>query len=81
MTIAKKVKKVSIKDVAKKEVMEIIKKALTESGVEFKDGVDFGMTSGTIIVSHKLADIQIKPISPKAGIDRYAEVVEEEEVK
>lgn len=78
MATIKKAKKVNPKDIAKKEVMEIIQKALQENGIEFKDGVDYGMTAGTIIVSHKIADIQIKPISPKAGLDRYAEIVEEE---
>lgn len=74
----KKAKKVNPKDIAKKEIMAIIQKALEENGIEFKDGVDYGMTNGTIIVSHKIADVQIKPISPKAGLDRYQEVVEEE---
>lgn len=78
MTTIKKAKKVNPKDIAKKEVMGIIRKALEENGIEFKDGADYGMTSGTIIVSHKVSDVQIKPISPKAGLDRYAEIVEEE---
>lgn len=77
MTTIKKAKKVTPKDVAKKEVMAIIEKAFTENGIEFADGADFGMTKGTIIAKHKNADVQIKPISPKAGVDRYAEVVEE----
>ena len=77
MATIKKVKKVNPKDIAKKEVMEIIQKALEENGIEFKDGADYGMTAGTIIVSHKIADVQIKPISPKAGLDRY-EIAEEE---
>ena len=73
----KKVKKVNPKDIAKKEVMTIIEKALLENGLEFKDGIDYGMTKGTIIVSHKIADVQIKPISPKAGLDRYEVAIEE----
>ena len=77
-TIVKKVKKVNPKEVAKLEIMEIIQNALLENGVEFKDGVDYGMTKGTIIVTHNLTDVQIKPISPKSGLDRYAEIVEEE---
>lgn len=78
MATVKKAKKVNPKDIAKKEIMAIIQQALEENGIEFKDGVDYGMTNGTIIVSHKIADVQIKPISPKAGLDRYQEVVEEE---
>lgn len=74
----KKTKKVNPKDIAKKEVMEIIHNALRENGIEFEDGANYGMTKGTIVVSHKIADVQIKPISPKAGLDRY-ELAEEEE--
>ncbi len=79
MTKAKKVvvrtKKVNEKDIAKEEIMAIIHKALEENGIAFKDGVDYGMTRGTIIVEHEKADVQIKPISPKAGLTRYQEVV------
>ncbi len=77
MATVKKAKKVNPKDIAKQEVMAIIQRALEENGLELKDGVDYGMTKGTIIVSHKIADIQIKPISPKAGVDRY-EIAEED---
>ena len=83
MTTAKKVvkrtKKVNEKDIAKNEIMAIIKKALEDNGISFKDGVDYGMTKGTIIVEHEKADVQIKPITPKAGITRYQEVVYVEE--
>ena len=57
--------------------MKIIQRALEESGIEFKDGTEYGMTAGTIIVSHKIADVQIKPISPKSGLERYPELIEE----
>lgn len=73
----KKVKKVNPKDIAKKEVMAVIEKALLENGYTISDGTEYGMTKGTIIVNHKIADVQIKPISPKAGLDRY-EIAEEE---
>ena len=73
--VIKRVKKVNEKDIAKNEIMEIIQKALEENGINFKDGVDYGMTRGTIIVEHEKADVQIKPISPKAGLERYQEVV------
>ena len=76
MAIAK-VKKVNPKDVKKAEVMEVIRLALTDYGYEIKDGVDFGMTKGTIIVGTDVCDVQIKPITPKAGLDRYAELEEE----
>lgn len=73
----KKAKKVNPKDVKKAEVMAIIEKALLDNGYEVKDGVDFGMTKGTIIVGTDVCDVQIKPIAPKAGIDRYVEPEEE----
>lgn len=76
--VIKRTKKVNMKDVAKVEIMEIIIKALENSGIEFKDGLDYGMTNGTIIVTHDKADVQIKPISPKAGLDRYQEIVYED---
>ena len=78
MATVKKAKKVNPKDIAKTEVMAIIEKALLENGYTIADGTEYGMTKGTIIVNHKIADIQIKPISPKAGLDRY-ETLEEEE--
>lgn len=73
--VIKRAKKVNVKDIAKTEIMEIIQIALAEHGIEIKDGVDYGMTNGTIIVTHDKADVQIKPISPKAGLERYQEVV------
>lgn len=73
----KKTKKVNPKDIAKTEVMAIIEKALLENGYTIADGTEYGMTKGTIIANHKLADVQIKPIAPKAGLDRYEVVTEE----
>jgi len=73
--VVKRVKKVNEKDIAKNEIMTIIQKALEENGINFKDGVEYGMTKGTIIAEHEKADVQIKPISPKAGLTRYQEVV------
>lgn len=73
MATIKKAKKVNPKDVKKAEVMEVIKLALLENGYEVKDGVNFGMTKGTVIVGTDVCDVQIKPITPKAGLDRYAE--------
>ena len=77
--VVKRTKKVNEKDIAKYEIMAIIQKALEENGIKFKDGVDYGMTRGTIIVEHEKADVQIKPITPKAGLTRYQEVVYVEE--
>jgi len=77
--VIKKTKKVNEKDIAKEEIMAIIQKALEDNGISFKDGVDYGMTKGTIIVEHEKADVQIKPITPKAGLIRYQEVIYTEE--
>jgi len=77
--VIKKIKKVNEKDIAKEEIMAIIQKALEDNGISFKDGVDYGMTKGTIIVEHEKADVQIKPITPKAGLIRYQEVIYTEE--
>ena len=77
--VIKRTKKVNEKDIAKDEIMAIIHKAFEDNGISFKDGVDYGMTKGTIIVEHEKADVQIKPITPKAGTTRYQEVVYVEE--
>lgn len=76
--VIKRAKKVNEKDVVKEEIMRIIQDALTEKGIEWKCGVAYGMTNGTIIVEHEKTDIQIKPINPKAGVTRYPEIVYEE---
>ena len=76
--VIKRTRKVNEKDLAKEQVMEIITKALIEQGFDLKDGIEYGMTKGTIIIAHELADVQIKPISPKSGIDRYPVVVYED---
>ena len=73
--VIRRTRKVNVKDIAKQEIMAIIVEALGANGIEIKDGVDYGMTNGTIIVEHPKADVQVKPISPKAGLDRYQEVV------
>ena len=75
--MARKEKKVDVKAVAKAEVMAIVAQALQTAGYMVKEGVDFGMTKGTLIVGTEQTDVQIKPITPKAGITRYE--IEEEE--
>ena len=77
--VVKKANKVNVKDIAKQEIMKIITDALAQHGIGVKKGEDYGMTKGTIIVDHPNADVQIKPISPKAGLERYQELVFEEE--
>ena len=72
----KKTKKINPKDTQKNEVMIVVRDALTKAGYEVLDGEDFAMTKGTVVVRTGVCDVQLKPITPKAGIDRY-EVVED----
>lgn len=74
--MAKKIKKINPKDTQKNEVMNVVRDALTKAGYEILDGEDFAMTKGTVVVRAGVCDVQLKPITPKAGIDRY-EVVED----
>lgn len=80
--MAKKViKKVDVKKVAKLEVMEAVKRTFEGvDGFEVLDGVDFGMTAGTVIIRTATCDVQLKPITPKAGINHYESAIEEEEI-
>ncbi len=76
----KTTKKVDVKAVAKNEVMAVIINALTEKFGEtavHSNSADYGFTKGTVVVNHPTCDIQIKPITPKAGVTRYE--VEEED--
>lgn len=72
--MAKKTKKVDVKAIEKANVMTRVMLALKEEGFEILTGTDFGMTTGTIIVRAEACDVQIKPITPKAGVTRYEEV-------
>jgi hypothetical protein len=73
--MAKNVKKVNPKDTAKNQVMEVVTNALVAAGYEVEDGAKFGFTQGTVVVHGNEFDIQVKPIAPKTGVNRY-EVVE-----
>lgn len=74
--MAKKMKKINPKDTQKNEVMTVVRDALVKAGYEVLDGEDFAMTKGTVVVRAGVCDVQLKPITPKAGVDRY-EVVED----
>lgn len=75
----KTVKKVDVKKVAKVDVMEVVANALKEAGYDVFDGADvFGFTQGTVVCRTDKCDVQIKPITPKVGIDFYEELEEEE---
>jgi hypothetical protein len=75
--MAKKMKKINPKDTQKNEVMTVVREALANAGYEVLDGEDFAMTKGTVVIRAGVCDVQLKPITPKAGIDRY-EVVDED---
>jgi len=78
--MAKKiVKKVDQKKVMKAEIKKQIERMLEDMVVKSSNGEDFGFTSGTLVAHMKECDVQIKLITPKAGIDRYESLVEEEE--
>lgn len=74
--MSKKAKKVDPKAVAKAEVMEVVVKALEEAGYAVIGGAAYGMTAGTIVVEVGGLHVQIKPIAPKTGVDRYEVVAE-----
>ncbi len=75
----RKNKKVDVKKVAKLEVMEVIQKALADAGYPIAKGEGYGMTDGTLVVTHQTCDVQIKPITPKAGVNRYEPLPEDED--
>ena len=74
--MAKTVKKVDPKAIAKNSLMDSLKSFLESQDLEVLDGKTYGFTAGTLIVRMEDTDIQLKPITPKAGVTRY-EVVEE----
>lgn len=74
----KTVKKVDVKKVTKLEVSKTIKETFNDLGMEILDGKDFGFTEGTLVFRAGACDVQIKLITPKAGVERY-EILEEEE--
>ena len=65
--MAKKAKKVDVKAVEKAKIMAIVNEALVAAGIEVADGTEYGMTSHTLIAKGEVCDVQLKPITPKAG--------------
>ena len=69
-------KKVDVKRVAKQELSNLFKEFLMEKGIEVSDNAeDFAFTQGTLVVHMEKTDVQVKLITPKAGLDRYQQVV------
>lgn len=75
----KTVKKVDVKKVSKMEVSSLVRELFEGLGIEVGNGVDYGMTEGTLILTMDKCDVQVKLITPKSGIDRYEKLEEEEE--
>ena len=68
-------KKVDVKKVAKQELSNLIKEFLMEKGIEVSSNAeDYGFTQGTLVVHMENTDVQVKLITPKAGLYRYQQV-------
>lgn len=77
-TKTKKVKKVDVKKEAKLELSALFAEFLESKGIEVDTRhEEYGFTAGTLVVRMEKTDVQVKLITPKAGLDRYM-VVEEE---
>ena len=69
-------KKVDFKKVSKQELSKLFEEFLTEKGIEVSSNAeDFAFTQGTLVVHMEKTDVQVKLITPKAGLDRYQQVV------
>lgn len=78
--MAKKEKKIDVKKVAKAELSREIAGFLAERGFEIVGNPEeFGFTEGTIVVREANTDVQIKFITPKAGVQRYEAQAEDAE--
>lgn len=78
--MAKKEKKVDVKAVEKERISNILRECCSiAEGLEIQDGEAFGFTKSSFVVRTAVCDIQVKIISPKAGVTRYSEVEETEE--
>lgn len=80
MAKAKTSKKANPKQAAKNEVRLAIETAINNMGLEVSKGEDYGFTKDTVVVHTETCDIQVKLVAPKAGIDRY-ELLEDDEDK
>lgn len=80
--MAKSAKKVDVKKVEKLKVSAEIMEYLEEQGLSVSEGTNYGFTEGTLVLHTDKTDVQIKFITPKAGITKYEELPsDEEEVK
>jgi hypothetical protein len=79
--MAKVTKKADPKKIAKATFSEKIAAFLASEGYTVANGVDFGFTEGTLVINAGKTDVQIKFITPKAGLEHYEPVVDENEVE
>ena len=77
MRKAKTTKKVNPKDVQKNAIKQTVTTALADYGT-VSNGTDYGFTKDTLVLKTADCDIQIKLITPKAGVTHY-ELLEKEE--
>ena len=75
----KKSKKVDVKKVAKLALPKELANILKAEDKVVLDGENFGFTEGTLVVRLGETDIQVKFITPKAGVIHYEELVDEDE--
>ena len=76
----KTTKKVDVKKVSKLELSNLLAEFLTEKGVPVQTNAeDFGFTEGTLVVGTEACDVQVKFITPKAGVTKYETVTEDAE--
>lgn len=73
-----KTKKINPKEVGKNKVMGILKECLTQNDIPFENGEEFGFTKGTLVLHLEEFDMQLKPITPKTGVERYEKFKDEE---
>lgn len=75
----KTTKKVDVKKISKLELSKMLADFLLEKGVAVHTNAeDYGFTEGTLVVETEACDVQVKFITPKAGVTKY-EVVSGDE--
>lgn len=75
----KTTKKVDVKKVSKLELSKMLADFLLEKGIAVHTNAeDYGFTEGTLVVETEACDVQVKFITPKAGVTKY-EVVSGDE--
>ena len=72
-------KKIDVKKVTKLDVSAKARESFEQLGIKVSDGQDFGFTEGTLVLHMDKCDVQVKIITPKAGVERYERLEEEEE--